>query len=93
VFEIHGQQELGQKLHELSIQNRWDDMPGVVPLEVVEEFVTSGTFESLPAAIERRQGFADRVSIDVSTRSNDDENDERLTDLIRRVQTIQSRVG
>jgi len=91
VFEIHGQEELGQKLHELSVQNRWDDMPGIVPLEVVEEFVTSGTFESLPAEIERRQGFADRVSIDVSTRSNDDENDERLLDLIRRVQAIQSR--
>jgi len=93
VFEIHGQEELGQKLHELSVQNRWDDMPGVVPLEVAEEFVTSGTFESLPGEIEKRQGFADRVSIDVSPSSIDDENDERLMDLIRRVQAIQTRAG
>ena len=93
VFEIHEQEELGRKLHELSVQNRWDDMPGVVPLEVVQEFVTSGTFDSLPGEIEKRQGFADRVSIDVSTRSNDEQNDERLMDLIRRVQSIQGRAS
>jgi probable F420-dependent oxidoreductase len=87
VFEVHGQQELGQKLYEMSVTNRWDEMAGAVPLEVVQEFVTSGTYDSMPDEIERRQGFANRVSIDVSGTSTP-ETDERVTDLIRRVQAI-----
>lgn len=85
VFEVHGEEDLGQKLHEMSVTNRWDDMPGEVSLDVVREFAVAGTYESLPAEIERRQGFADRVSIDASSEPS---NDDRLMDLIKRVQNI-----
>jgi alkanesulfonate monooxygenase SsuD/methylene tetrahydromethanopterin reductase-like flavin-dependent oxidoreductase (luciferase family) len=85
VFEVHGQEELGKQLHEMSVTNRWDEMPGIVPLELVQEFATTGTFESLPYEIASRQGFADRVSIDVNPESADE---HQLTDLIRRVQAI-----
>ena len=88
VFEVHGQEELGKTLHDMSITNRWDEMPGAVPLEVVREFAISGTYDSLPAEIERRQGFANRVSIDMA---EDPANEERLTDLIQRVQQIPTR--
>jgi probable F420-dependent oxidoreductase len=87
VFEVHGQEELGQKLHEMSVTDRWDQMPDAVSLDVVLEFAISGTYDSLPAEIERRQGFADRVSIDTA---GDLENEERLADLIYRVQKIKS---
>jgi probable F420-dependent oxidoreductase len=85
VFEVHGQEELGKKLHEMSVTNRWDEMPSVVPLEVVQEFATTGTYDSLPAEIETRQSFASRISLDVSSEPADE---DRLTDLIKRVQAI-----
>jgi hypothetical protein len=88
VFAVHGEEELGQKLHEMSVTNRWDEMPGAVSLDVVREFAVSGTYDSLPAEIEQRQGFADRVSIDTGSNK---ENEERLSDLIRRVQRIGSK--
>jgi len=85
VFEVHGQEALGRKLHEMSVTNRWDEMPGIVPLEVVQEFATTGTFDSLPGEIAERHGYADRVSIDVNLDSTDE---DQLSDLIRRVQAI-----
>ncbi len=85
VFEVHGQQELGQKLHAMSVTNQWDEMPDAVSLDVVKDFAISGTYDSLPGEIERRQGFADRVSIDTA---EDPANEDRLSDLIRRVQRI-----
>ena len=87
VFEVHGQEELGQILHEMSVTDRWDEMPNAVSLDVVREFAISGTYDSLPAEIERRQGFADRVSIDTA---EDPVNEDRLVDLISRVQKINS---
>ena len=69
----------------MSVTNRWDEMPDIVPLDVVREFVVTGTFDSLPDEIRRRQGFADRVSIDGS---GDPLDEDRLMDLIKRVQAI-----
>ncbi len=87
VFKVHGQEELGQHLYEMSVTNRWDEMAGVVPPDVVREFAVMGTYDSMAGEIERRQGYADRVSIDVS---DDSPNDERLADLIDEVQAINS---
>jgi len=69
----------------MSVTNRWDEMPDIVPLDVVREFVVTGTFDSLPSEIRRRQGYADRVSIDGPV---DPLDEDRLMDLIRRVQAI-----
>ena len=85
VFEVHGQEELGQKLHEMSVTDRWGEMPDAVALDVVKEFAISGTYDSLPGEIERRQGFADRVSIDTA---DGPANEDRLIDLIQRVLQI-----
>ena len=60
-------------------------MADIVPLDVVREFVVTGTFDSLPSEIRRRQGYADRVSLDGSV---DPLEEDRLMDLIKRVQAI-----
>ncbi len=85
VFEVHGQEELGKKLHEMSVTDRWSEMADVVSLDVVREFAMTGTYESMPDEIGRRQSFADRVSIDTS---NDPTKEDKLKDLITRVQQI-----
>ena len=86
VFAAHGQEDLGRQLHEMSVTNRWDEMPDAVPLDVVREFVTAGTWDSMPGEIARRLGYARRVSIGADVDVEGD--DERLADLIERVQGI-----
>lgn len=86
VFAVHGQEELGRQLHEMSVTNRWDEMAELVTVDVVREFAAVGTYESMPEEIRRRQGYASRVSIDASV--NSPAGEERLADLIRRVQRI-----
>ena len=88
VFEVHGQEELGKKLYEMSVTNRWDEMAGAVSIDVVREFAMLGTYESMPGEIERRQAYADRVSIDDDAETPAEE--ARLADLIARVQAIGS---
>jgi len=85
VFEVHGQEELGRKLHEMSVTNRWSEMADAVSLAVVRDFAMTGTYETMPDEIERRQAFADRVSIDASI---DTAKDDKLKNLISRVQKI-----
>ncbi|MDP6666421.1 MAG: TIGR03617 family F420-dependent LLM class oxidoreductase [Dehalococcoidia bacterium] len=86
VFAVHGQEELGQQLHEMSVTNRWDEMPNAVSLDVVRQFAVIGTYESMAGEIKRRQGYAGRVSIGADAKTSAEE--ERLADLVRQVQGI-----
>jgi probable F420-dependent oxidoreductase len=56
VFEPHGWQDLGMKLHEMSKKGQWDSMARQIPDEVLHEFAAIGTYADLKPAIERRFG-------------------------------------
>ena len=56
VFEPHGWQDLGVKLHEMAKKGQWESMAKEVSDEVVHEFAAVGTYDSLKPAIERRYG-------------------------------------
>jgi probable F420-dependent oxidoreductase len=56
VLETHGWTELGTDLRALADAGRWEEMAGIVPDEVVDEFVTSGTYDEIASKIESRYG-------------------------------------
>jgi probable F420-dependent oxidoreductase len=58
VFAVHGWEDLGLKLHQMSKQGRWKEMAREVPDEVVQTFAAVGTYGELSKAIEARFGGA-----------------------------------
>lgn len=56
VFEVHGWNELGARLHALSLENRWDDMVKLIPDEMADEFGTIGTLDEIGPMLEERWG-------------------------------------
>jgi hypothetical protein len=56
VLELHGLRELGARLHQLSVAGRWDEMARHVSDEVLDEFVTAGTWDELIPLIKDRFG-------------------------------------
>lgn len=64
VLEHHGWRNIGVELHECSVDGRWDEMPELVPDEMVAEFALEGRPDDLPAKAERAYGGAvDRLSV------------------------------
>lgn len=64
VFAVHGWEELGMKLHQLSKQGRWSEMAKEVPDEVVRTFAATGTYGEIASAIEARfGGVTDSVAL------------------------------
>ncbi len=62
VLEHHGWGDLNPKLRELVAQNRWDDLPTVVPDDVLDEFCISGTYDQIATLIgDRLGGLVDTV--------------------------------
>lgn len=87
VFEVHGWNELGMRLHAMSLENRWDDMVKLIPDEMAEEFATIGPLEEIGARLrERWEGILTTINLptDFPLGSPDDEKRAR-----RIVETLQ----
>jgi probable F420-dependent oxidoreductase len=65
ILALHGLQDLGLKLHRLSVEGRWSDMAAQVPDDVVRIFATCSTYAQIVTAIEQRYGgAADSIDLD-----------------------------
>jgi probable F420-dependent oxidoreductase len=64
VFALHGWDDLGMKLHEMSKQGRWKEMAAEVSDDVVRTFAACGTYGEITKAIEARfGGLADSIAL------------------------------
>jgi probable F420-dependent oxidoreductase len=65
ILALHDLQDLGLKLHRLSVEGRWTEMAAQVPDHVVRTFAACGTYSQIAAAIEQRcGGAADSLDLD-----------------------------
>lgn len=66
VLAHHGWEELNPQLRDLIAQNRWDDLPTVVPDDVLDEFCVSGTWDTIVERVAGRLGgLVDTISIGI----------------------------
>ncbi len=86
VLELHGLEELGQKLHSLSLQGRWDEMREAVPIEAVAELTQVCRYDDLPGFLEAHREYASRMTLALPART--DAERERAADLMGRIQAV-----
>ena len=68
ILSLHGLDELGLKLHAMSLAGRWHEMAAEVPDEVVHIFAACGRYDEIARAIEMRfGGLADSIELNFST--------------------------
>jgi probable F420-dependent oxidoreductase len=64
ILALHGLEDLGLKLHEMTVKGRWSEMPGEISDDLVRLFAACGTYERIGGEIERRfGGAADTIEI------------------------------
>ena len=64
VFELHGLAELGKRLHTMSREGRWKEMPAQVSDAVLDLFCARAPYEGIAEAVARRfGGVVDTISL------------------------------
>ncbi|HET6183032.1 MAG TPA: TIGR03617 family F420-dependent LLM class oxidoreductase [Acetobacteraceae bacterium] len=58
ILALHGLEELGAKLHRMTVEGRWGEMAALISDDVVRIFAACAVFRDLPAAIAARFGGA-----------------------------------
>lgn len=62
VFEVHGWEDLGLKLHAMSKRGQWKEMAAEISDDVVRKFAAVGTYDNLKRAVEQRfAGLSDTL--------------------------------
>jgi hypothetical protein len=85
VLECHGFQEVGQRLHEMSVQGQWGDMGRLVSDEMLDAFTTTGVYEQIAdKVVYRYGGLVHEVNFPVVVASWTEE--RRLKKAIRQLQ-------
>jgi probable F420-dependent oxidoreductase len=64
ILSLHGLDELGMKLHAMSLTGRWNEMASEITNDVVNIFAACGTYDEITRLIDQRfGGLADSIEI------------------------------
>ena len=84
ILSLHGLDELGLKLHAMSLDGRWNEMTSEVSDDVVRIFAACGTYGEIARPIEERfGGVADAIEINFPVDTPAGLQRELLTDIRR----------
>lgn len=87
VLAHHGWEDLNPKLRDLIGQHRWDDLPTVVPDDVLDTFCVSGTWDTIAGRVSARlAGLVDTISI-----ATPEDRDERFDAALASLKQIPGR--
>ena len=85
VLECHGFEDIGQRLHRLSLEGKWDEMPALVPDEMLHAFTIIGEYDEIaPLFRERYGGLVDEMHFSIAAA-----NDAEQTQLRRIIRQLQ----
>ena len=88
VWNLHGWGELGQRLHALSREQKWDEMTRLIPDEVMDVFVLRSTYDDLPRFLREHKGYASRIALRLPR--NTPAQRERAAHIMKQIQAIES---
>ena len=74
VLETHGFQEVGVRLHEMSLKGQWEEMTELISDEILDTFAVAVEYDEVAAAVkERYDGLLNDVVFGMDVASPDDE--------------------
>jgi probable F420-dependent oxidoreductase len=54
VLEFHGWRDIGLQLHQMSLEGKWTEMPGLITDEMLEEFAIIGSYDEMAGQVKER---------------------------------------
>jgi probable F420-dependent oxidoreductase len=84
VLEHHGWEDVGAKLHQLSKEGKWTELPNQITDDMLDEWAISATYDNFADEVSRRcKGVFDTVLLDLPPSLRDD--DDRVEDIVAKL--------
>ena len=86
VLALHGLDELGMKLHRLSLQGKWEEMRDTVTVDDILTLAQTSTYDELPGFLSEHREYATRTGLGLPRETPAQR--ERFQDVLERVQAL-----
>ena len=86
VLALHGLDELGMKLHRLSLQGKWEEMRDTVTVDDILTLAQTSTYDELPGFLSEHREYATRTGLGLPRETPAQR--ERFQDVQKRVQAL-----
>ena len=74
VLQTHGIEDVGVRLHEMSLKGQWEEMTNLITDDILDKFAVAVEYDQVAAAVkERFDGLLDEVVFGMDVNSADDE--------------------
>jgi probable F420-dependent oxidoreductase len=88
VLRLHGLEELGQKLHALSLQGKWQEMREAITNDDLLKLAQTTTYDKLPEFITEHREYASLMGFPLSMRTPEEqERAKPLMDSLKKLET------
>ena len=88
VLRMHGLEELGMKLHALSLEGRWKEMRAVITDDDLLELAETCKYDDYPAFIKDHREYAGQMGFGMPTET--DAQKESASDIMSQLQAVQT---
>ena len=88
VLALHGLEELGLKLHALSLQGKWDKMRDTVTFDDILTLAQTTTYDNLPEFMREHREYATRTGLGLPRGTEAEK--ERFADVMKRLQEVEN---
>lgn len=86
VLQLHGLEELGQKLHALSLQGKWTEMRDTVSTDHILKLADTCRYDDYPKFLKQNREYASRTSFTMPR--NTPEQEERFQHILKEIQEV-----
>lgn len=74
VLDFHGWHDTGMKLHQLSVDGKWRELPALITDEMLEEWAIIATYDEFAAKVKQRcSGIFDTILLDLPPKMRENE--------------------
>ncbi|CAI8019029.1 Uncharacterized protein Mb1395 [Geodia barretti] len=85
VLETHGFEDVGVRLHEMSLKGQWDEMTNLITDDILDKFAVAVEYDEVAAAVKGRyEGLLDEVVFGMDVNGTDDE--QQLRKIVAQLQ-------
>jgi probable F420-dependent oxidoreductase len=88
VLRLHGLEDLGMRLHKLSLEGRWQEMREIITEDDLLRLAETCTYDDFPDFVRDRREYANQMGFTIPAKT-DDESAQRA-DLMTRLQAIET---
>ena len=88
VLHLHGLADLGNELHQLSVNGKWDEMRETVTLDHLLELAQTCRYDDLPTFLGEHREYASRTGFNMPNGTPEEK--ARYQDLLRQVQAVET---